>query len=89
MIRQVVDVRSFLDHRRTAFEIHANGKRIGIVTSGGFSPILNAPISMGYVEAAFAAPGMGVDLMVRGQPRAAEVVTLPFVPHNYVRKGTK
>lgn len=72
---------------REGVEIQANGKKIGVVTSGGFSPILNAPISMGYVDAAFATPGTAIDLMVRGQPRAAEVVTLPFVPHNYVRKG--
>ncbi len=38
--------------------------------------MLNAPISMGYVDAAFAAPGTQVDLMVRGQARAAEVVTV-------------
>jgi aminomethyltransferase len=72
---------------REGVEIHANGKKIGVVTSGGFSPILNAPISMGYVDAAFATPGTAIDLMVRGQPRTAEVVILPFVPHNYVRKG--
>lgn len=56
------------------------------MSSGGFSPVLNAPISMGYVETAFAAPGAKVDLIVRGTPRAAEVVALPFVPHRY-KKG--
>jgi aminomethyltransferase len=72
---------------REGVEIQADGKAIGVVTSGGFSPILNAPISMGYVDAQFAAPGTAIDLLVRGQPRAAEIVALPFVPHNYVRKG--
>jgi aminomethyltransferase len=72
---------------REGVEIHAKGQKIGVVTSGGFSPVLNAPISMGYVDAKFAEPGTAVDLIVRGQARAAEVVALPFVPHNYVRKG--
>ena len=72
---------------REGVEIHANGAKIGVVTSGGFSPVLNAPISMGYVDTAFAAPGTAIDLIVRGQARPAEVVTLPFVPHNYVRKS--
>jgi len=72
---------------REGVEIHKDGKKIGVITSGGFSPILNGPISMGYVDAAFAEPGTGVDLMVRGAPRAATVTPLPFVPHNYVRKG--
>ncbi|HVY86586.1 MAG TPA: glycine cleavage system aminomethyltransferase GcvT [Caulobacterales bacterium] len=70
---------------RDGVEIFKDGRKIGVVTSGGFSPTLNAPISMGYVEAAFAAPGASLDLMVRGQPRAAEVVALPFVPHRYHR----
>jgi aminomethyltransferase len=72
---------------REGVEIYKDGKKIGIVTSGGFSPTKNAPISMGYVESAFAAPGTPVDLMVRGQARAAEVVALPFVPHAYKPKS--
>jgi aminomethyltransferase len=72
---------------REGVQIHKDGKNIGVVTSGGFSPILNGPISMGYVDAAHAEPGHVVDLMVRGQPRAATIVPLPFVPHRYVRKG--
>lgn len=71
---------------REGVEIHADGKKIGAVTSGGFSPTLNAPISMGYVETAFAQPGTLVDLIVRGQARPAEIVSLPFVPHRYARK---
>ena len=74
---------------RDGVEIHKDGRMIGMVSSGGFSPTLNAPISMGYVEAKFAAPGTIVDLMVRGQPRAAEVTPLPFVPHQYRRSKGK
>lgn len=66
-------------------EIQLNGHKIGVVTSGGFSPTLNAPISMGYVEAPYAAPGTKIDLIVRGQARAAEIVALPFVPHRYFK----
>jgi aminomethyltransferase len=72
---------------REGVEIFKDGKKIGVVTSGGFSPTLNAPISMGYVEAAHAEAGHVVDLMVRGVPRAATITPLPFVPHRYVRKG--
>jgi aminomethyltransferase len=70
---------------REGVEIMQDGRLIGIVTSGGFSPTLNAPISMGYVEARFAAPGTRVDLIVRNQRRPAEIVPLPFVPHRYAR----
>jgi aminomethyltransferase len=74
---------------REGVEIMKDGKTIGVVTSGGFSPILNGPISMGYVEAAHATPGHTVDLMVRGVPRAATIVPMPFVPHRYYRAKGK
>jgi aminomethyltransferase len=61
------------------------GEPIGKVTSGGFGPTVNGPISMGYVENGFAEPGTGVQLIVRGKELAAGIVALPFVPHRYVR----
>jgi aminomethyltransferase len=63
----------------------AEGVTIGKVTSGGFGPTVNGPVSMGYVERAFAEPGTAVQLIVRDKPMAASIVTLPFVPHRYVR----
>ena len=63
----------------------AEGASIGKVTSGGFGPSVNGPISMGYVAKEFAAPGTAVALVVRGKPLPAQIVALPFVPHNYVR----
>jgi aminomethyltransferase len=70
---------------REGVEIQAGGKRVGIVTSGGFSPVLNAPISIGYVDTEFAELGSGIDLIIRGQARPATIVPLPFVPHKYHR----
>ena len=63
----------------------SDGAPIGKVTSGGFSPTLGAPIAMGYVERAFAAPGTPVALVVRGKDIPAKVAALPFVPHRYHR----
>ncbi len=61
------------------------GRRIGLITSGGFGPTANGPIAMGYVEAAFAAPGTAVQLIVRDKPMPAKVAAMPFVPHHYKR----
>jgi len=63
----------------------AAGVVIGRVTSGGFGPTADGPIAMGYVAAAHAALGTAVQLLVRGMPRPARVVPLPFVPHRYYR----
>ncbi len=64
----------------------ADGATIGTITSGGFGPTVNGPVAMGYVTASHAAPGTKVQLVVRGKPLPAEIVTLPFAPHRYVRK---
>jgi aminomethyltransferase len=65
------------------------GAVVGRVTSGGFSPTLGAPIAMGYVRPALAEPGARLGVVVRGKRQAAEVVTMPFVPHRYRRKPAK
>jgi len=62
-----------------------DGTEAGVVTSGGFSPTLNAPIAMGYVRRDLAATGMHLSVVVRGKPLPATVAPLPFVPHRYVR----
>lgn len=51
---------------------------IGVVTSGSFSPTLQAIIAMGYVPCEVAEPGtpLGVDL--RGKRESATIVGLPF-----------
>jgi aminomethyltransferase len=61
------------------------GNPIGQVTSGGFGPSVGAPVAMGYVETAHAAPGTALSLTVRGTPRPARVAPLPFVPTRYYR----
>jgi aminomethyltransferase len=85
--RKLVGIR--LDGRapaRAGTEIRAaDDQPIGQVTSGGFSPSLNAPIALGFVRAGYAAPGTALALIVRGQKLPGTVAPLPFVPHRYVR----
>ena len=59
--------------------------RIGIVTSGTFSPMLKKPIAMGLIDADYAAAGTPVTLQVRGKFQAAEVSKMPFVPTSYYK----
>ena len=70
---------------REGAEIVIDGKSVGVVTSGGFSPTLGRAIAMGYVERSQSANGTKVDLMVRGKPVPAEIVPMPFVKHAYYR----
>lgn len=61
------------------------GTAVGQVTSGGFGPSLQAPIAMGYLPAALAAPGTRVFAEVRGKRLAVAVAALPFVPAGFKR----
>lgn len=72
---------------REGAEIAHDGAVIGRVTSGGFAPTLQAPIAMGTVPPALAAPGTRLDILVRGRALPAAVATLPFVPTRYARKS--
>jgi aminomethyltransferase len=63
---------------RAGTELTAEGRKVGIVTSGTFSPIVQQPIGMGYVEPPLAKPGTALGLTVRAQRYAATVVKLPF-----------
>ncbi len=65
----------------------ASGAIIGIVTSGGYSPCLKGGIALAFVPPTLKAPGTPLKVIVRGKHQACEVVTSPFVPHRYVRKG--
>jgi len=61
----------------------ASGQEIGRITSGGFGPSVNGPVAMGYVEAAHAATGTSVGLIVRDKRIEASVAGTAFVPHRY------
>ncbi|GBF57013.1 aminomethyltransferase [Candidatus Phycosocius bacilliformis] len=63
------------------------GEKVGVVTSGGFGPSVGGPVAMGYVATAYAQAGTELDIIVRDQPRRWVVASLPFVPHQYHRKG--
>ena len=79
-----------LDGRLPAREgapVFAGGEQVGVVTSGGFSPSLERPIAMAYVDAAHAAQGTALEIEVRGRRLAAAVAPMPFVPHKYHRQG--
>lgn len=68
---------------RHGFEIQKNGIVIGSVTSGSFIPTTGKNIGMAYVRTQDAKVGQTIDIMVRGKPVKAVIVSLPF----YKRKG--
>jgi aminomethyltransferase len=63
----------------------ASSEQIGLVTSGGFGPSLNAPVAMGYLPASLATPGSKIFAELRGQRLPLQVATTPFIPNTYKR----
>ena len=56
----------------------AEGKEIGIVTSGTQSPSLQKAIGMGYVKSEFAREGNEIYISIRNNPVKARIVKMPF-----------
>ena len=67
----------------------AEGTRdvVGRVTSGCPSPTLGKNIAMGYVKAPLHKAGTTLEILIRGKPRKAEVVKMPFVQSRYWKQA--
>lgn len=63
------------------------GDAVGRVTSGCPSPTLGKNIAMGYVKTPFNKAGTALEILVRGKPRKAEVVKMPFVKSQYWKQA--
>jgi aminomethyltransferase len=64
---------------RHGYEISSDGKKIGNVTSGTVSPVLEKPIALGYIESGYSSPGTEVEISIREKKVSCEVVKLPFI----------
>ncbi|HEV2104621.1 MAG TPA: glycine cleavage system aminomethyltransferase GcvT [Candidatus Eisenbacteria bacterium] len=70
-----------LDGRRVprhGMTIRAGGRDVGVVTSGTYSPSLERPLGMGYVETASAAAGTALEIAAGTSMLAARVTARPF-----------
>jgi aminomethyltransferase len=63
---------------RKGYEVFASGMRVGVVTSGTFSPTLGQGIALAYVDVVYAQEGTGLQIDVRGKRYQARVVKRPF-----------
>ena len=72
---------------REGAPIFVGETQVGVMTSGGFAPTVNAPIAMGYVAMEYAAHGTKLEAEVRGRRIPVTISAMPFVPHQYHRRG--
>lgn len=82
-----------LDGRRAARQadtiLNSDGIEIGTITSGSFSPSVNAAVAMGYIRASDCAPGTNVTIRSDRADLSGTVSTVPFYNCATARKPLK
>jgi aminomethyltransferase len=63
---------------RHGYKVFHDGKEIGIVTSGTFSPTLNKAIGLAFIDVNFSALDAEIAIAIRDTMAAAKIVKLPF-----------
>ncbi len=63
---------------RNRYEINKDGKKIGFVTSGNYSPSIDKFIGLGYINKPFHKSGTEVFINMRSEKKKAVVVKPPF-----------
>lgn len=76
LVAMISDEKTFPRH---GYDIMADGKKVGVITSGTVSPVLEKPIALGYVDKPFNSPGSKVAFKIRDREFPAVVTKLPFV----------
>ena len=71
---------------RPGYRIVDQEKIIGSISSGTFSPHLNAPIALGFVNSEYA-KNTSLSIQIRETPYEAQVAPLPFVKSHTVKKA--
>jgi aminomethyltransferase len=77
--------RAPIRHGARLFSDQDAADAIGVVTSGGFGPSVNAPVAMGYVTRAGEPAGGMIYADLRGTRVPLRLSELPFIPTTYKR----
>lgn len=63
--------------------IHKGGREAGYVTTAHFSPGLNRPVALGFVNRSAYALGTELQIVSNGIELVATIVDLPFIPNRF------
>lgn len=64
---------------RHGYSIVVDGKSVGVVTSGTFSPTLESPIGIGFLPQQLCKDGTIIEIDIRNKMKKAKVVPTPFL----------
>ncbi len=63
---------------RQGYNLKSEGKVVGTITSGSWSPSLQEPIALAYVQTQISKVGTSLEIEIRGKKYQAEIVKRPF-----------
>jgi len=70
---------------RDGATLEPDGREVGHISSGGFSPSLDRPAALGFVDSTVRKQGQKLVAIAGGRSIDVTTAALPLVPHNYVR----
>lgn len=68
---------------RSHYEVYADGKKIGYVTTGTFSPTLKKNIGLALIETEYSKEGTDIEILIRNKNVKAKVIKKPFYTKKY------
>lgn len=68
---------------RHGYEVRAEGKKIGYVTTGYHSPTLNKNIGLALINSSYSKLGTEIEVVIRNRPLKAEVISKKFYSKKY------
>lgn len=68
---------------RHGYEVTACGEKIGVVTTGYFSPTLKKNIGLALIDSKYSELGTEIEIVIRGKALKAEVISKKFYKKNY------
>jgi aminomethyltransferase len=71
---------------RHGYSILKERGKIGVITSGNFSPTLDSSIALGYVQSGFSKEGTKIEIEIRNKLAEGEIVKLPFWKNGTLKK---
>lgn len=68
---------------RSHYEVYSDGKKIGYVTTGSFSPTLKKNIGLALIDTEYAKVGTEIEISVRNRNLKAIIIKKPFYTKKY------
>ena len=68
---------------RSNYEVYAEGKKIGHVTTGSYSPTLKKNIGLALIDSLYTKEGTEIEVVIRNKNLKAKVIKKPFYSKKY------